>query len=188
MESEERREAKQRRVIGTRDTRRSQCVLLDWGDTVMRVFPNYPGPMESWPAVEAVPGVARAIRQIRCGSLVCLATNAADSNERAIYAALARVELGRLFDHVFCFDTVGHRKPSSQYFTAILDRLDLPADKVFMVGDDFEVDVLGATAVGIRSVWLNRLTCESRKGALHTTAHSLDALHESLEGLGFVRE
>jgi FMN phosphatase YigB (HAD superfamily) len=114
-----------------------------------------------------------------------LATNAADSNESAIVAALSRVGIDGYFDHIFCFETVGHRKPSSLYYDEVLEKLGLPADRVFMVGDDFEVDVLGATAVGIRSVWLNTLTCEKRFGACYATVHSFESLLEELQALGY---
>ena len=169
------------------EARHRQCVLLDWGDTVMRVFAEYSGPMEKWPKVELVPGVAEAIRQVRSDALVCLATNAADSNERAINAALARVGLNRLFDRIFCFETVGNRKPSEAYYQKVLCELGLPPEKVFMVGDDFYVDVLGAADVGIRSLWLNRSTGEDRSGGMYGTIHSFEELIASLEGLGFLR-
>jgi putative hydrolase of the HAD superfamily len=162
-------------------------VLLDWGDTVMRVIPEYDGPMESWPEVEAAEGVREAITSIRRNALVCLATNAADSGEREIRNALERVGLNELFDRVFCFEVVGFRKPSEAYFRTVLELLELSPDRVFMVGDDFFTDVAGANAVGIRSVWFNNLSAEDRSGAFHATIHSLDKMAETLEALGFNR-
>jgi putative hydrolase of the HAD superfamily len=35
--------------------RTNRCLLFDWGDTLMRVFPEYVGPMAAWPKVEAMP-------------------------------------------------------------------------------------------------------------------------------------
>ena len=169
----------------SRTPRYSQCVLFDWGDTTMRVFPEYSGPMESWPHVEAVLGCSEAITRIRPDALVCLATNAADSDERAIRSALDRVGLDSAFDSVFCFDVVGSRKPSEAYYRTVLTKLDLPPDRVFMVGDDWEFDVLGATALGIRSAWLNRASGDVRSGSLYTTIHSLAELVGALEALGF---
>ena len=43
-------------------------------------------------------------------------------------------------------------KPSREFFVAGLDALGLPADRVAMVGDDLETDVLAAQAVGIRGI------------------------------------
>ncbi len=167
-------------------SRHNQCVLVDWGDTVMRVLPELPGPMEKWPIVEVVPGAVEAIEQLRRDAFVCLATNAADSDERAIGAALARVGLDTHFDRIFCFENVGCRKPTEAYYQTVLDTLGLSPDRVFMIGDDFDVDVVGATAVGIRSVWLNLLSGEERSGSLYTTANSFVMVLEALEELGFV--
>jgi hypothetical protein len=36
-------------------------VVLDWGDAVMRVFPECRGPMAEWPVVEAVAGIEEAL-------------------------------------------------------------------------------------------------------------------------------
>lgn len=43
-------------------------------------------------------------------------------------------------------------KPSSSFFLAALAELDLTADRVAMIGDDVENDVLGAQAVGMHGV------------------------------------
>jgi alkylated DNA nucleotide flippase Atl1/predicted HAD superfamily phosphohydrolase YqeG len=168
-------------------SRQQQCVLFDWGDTVMRVFPEYSGPMASWPRTEAIPGIGEALTEIRRDALVCLATNAADSTEGAIRRALERVGLDVLFDRVFCFDKVGARKPTPDFFQFILKDLGLDSRSVFMVGDDFVNDVLGANANGICAVWLNRKTQEDRSGPRCKTISSPDTLVGALESLGFHR-
>jgi len=164
-----------------------QCVLFDWGDTVMHVFPEFSGSMEDWPRVEAIEGVREAIQDTRRDALVCLATNAADSGEHAIRGALARVELEDLFDRIFCFEVVGFRKPSPSFYGTIVEQLEVDPDRVFMVGDDFQADVQGATAVGIKSVWFNRTSSDELSDTLFTTIHSFDRLREALGKLGFRR-
>ncbi len=37
-----------------------KAILFDWGDTVMRVLPQYHGAMKDWPKVEAIPGIQDA--------------------------------------------------------------------------------------------------------------------------------
>ncbi len=162
-----------------------QFVLFDWGDTVMRAFPDVPGPMEFWLQVEAIPGVRDAIIAIRHNAAVCLATNAADSGEHAIRRALARVDMDGLFDRVFCNDVVGYRKPSQAFFTTILVELNTDSENVFMVGDEFETDVLGAVAAGIRAVWVNLASTQIISGAGYTTVNSYASLLGALESLGF---
>lgn len=158
--------------------------MFDWGDTVMRVFSDIPGPMESWPRVEAMPGVRDAIASIRRYAGICLATNAADSGERAIGRALARVGIDELFDRVFCFEVVGYRKPSRAFFKTILDELNTNSENVFMVGDEFETDIRGAVASGTRAVWANLVSTEVVSGAGYTTVNTYASLLGALESLG----
>ena len=129
-------------------------VLFDWGNTLMVDFPEYEGPMSSWPRVEAVTHARETLEQVRAlGWGTALATNAGDSLEADIRAALARVELDPLIDRVFCSREVGHNKPSPEFFTFIKKALALPDKDLVMVGDDFQKDIEGATKCGIRAVW-----------------------------------
>lgn len=145
-------------------------MLFDWGDTVMRVFPEAVGPMVGWERVEAVPGVRQALSALRSQALLGLATNAADSEAAAICAALRRVRLSSYFEKIYCFRTLGVRKPTRAYFEAVLADLGLPPHRVVMVGDDWEADIEGAVAAGLRAVWYDP---EGRGGCLHENVRSL---------------
>jgi putative hydrolase of the HAD superfamily len=148
-----------------------KCVLFDWGDTVMREFPDCHGPMHLWPKVETIEGITEAIEQIQDGRVIALASNAVDSQEGDIRKALNRVGLNLHFDRVYCFNKIGFMKPSPQFFDHILKELDLPTEGVIMVGDDFESDVLGANDSGIFAIWFNERSGEQRKGEMHDTIH-----------------
>jgi len=151
---------------------------------LMKVFPEYSGPMLDWPHVEAVPHAERVLTELRAHWRTALATNAADSDEEGIRGALARVNLDRLIDRVYCFRAIGHRKPSSEFFDAVLSDLGIERRAVFMVGDDFEADVLGANRSGIQAVWLNPASQETRSTKMHRTIHDLRGLPRALEELG----
>ena len=92
---------------------------------------------------------------------LALATNADDSDEADIRAALQRVNLDRCLDKVYCFKKIGYKKPSLEFFQYILDDLKLTPQSVCMVGDNYEADVLGANACGIRAVWFNEHSLDS---------------------------
>jgi len=133
-----------------------RTVILDWGDTVMRNLP-YPGPMAKWPRVEAVPGAAEALRDLRGRCQVVLATNAADSGEALVRQALARVGLEGYFDAVLTARELGARKPEPAFFQAVLDTTATAPNETAMVGDDYAADIAGPKALGLRSVWFNPL-------------------------------
>ena len=166
------------KITGNRESR---CLLLDWGDTVMRVFSEYEGPMFDWPRVEAVDGIRETLTRLRPDWTIVLATNAADSEEREIWSALARAGLDELIDRVYCFRGVGHRKSVPAYFRHVLADLGIDPHAAVMVGDDFEADVVSANRSGIRAIWFRENAAERTTGELHRTIHDLHELPEALE-------
>ena len=162
---------------------KSRCILLDWGGTVMRVFPEYEGPMFAWRRVEAVEGIKEALAKLQPEWTIALATNAADSEEAEIWSALARIDLDRLIDRVYCFRGVGHKKSAPEYFAHVLADLGIDRTRAVMVGDDFEGDVLSANRGGIRAIWFHENGSENKTSAMHRTIHDLHELPEALDML-----
>ena len=163
-----------------RENRETRCLLLDWGDTVMRVFPEYEGPMSAWPRVEAIEGITEALAALRTDWTIALATNAADSEEREIWSALARAGLDRLIDRIYCFRGVGHRKSAPEYFDIVLADLEIEPNRAVMMGDDFEADVLSANRSGVRAIWFHENGADDKTGAMHRTIHVLSDLPKAL--------
>ena len=164
--------------------RDSRCVLLDWGNTLMREFPEYNGPMADWPRVEAVPNVEEALLELRPHWTLALATNTVDSDEIAICKALDRVGLRSLLDKVYCYQSIGHSKPAPAFFNHIVEDLRMDRRRIVMVGDGFEKDVLGANGAAIRSIWYNESSDEIRSGKMYETIHDLRSLPETLAAFG----
>lgn len=161
--------------------REPRCILFDWGDTLMRVFPEFEGPMFTWPRVEVVSGIKETLVELHREWTLALATNAIESRERDIWLALERVGLEKLIDQVYCYRMIGHRKPAIEYFEYILNELGIERENVVMVGDDFGADVLGANRSGIRAIWFNEWSDEERVSEMHRTIHELSELSGELE-------
>jgi putative hydrolase of the HAD superfamily len=159
--------------------RAGRCILFDWGDTLMRVL-GYSGPMAGWPRVQVIPHAVEVLTGLRRHWLLALATNAADSDETDIRAALRRVGLDQLLDKVYGFRAIGHRKPSREFYTHIADDLKLDGSRLVMVGDDFEADVLGANQAGLYAIWFNGRSHEESAGRLHCTIHDFRELPAAL--------
>lgn len=137
-----------------------RVVFLDWGNTLMMDDGTQSGPMAAWPEVRAVDGAQDALRRLRPQYRLFVATNADDSGERDVLAALSRVGLGELVDGVVSSRDVGARKPDALFFRAALLRsgragLPLAPARAVMVGDSWPADVAGAQAAGLRAVWFN---------------------------------
>jgi HAD superfamily hydrolase (TIGR01509 family) len=132
-----------------------RALLFDWGNTLMRDFPDFRGPMAYWPRVEAMPGAPQTLARLRREYRVVVATNAADSGRVLVQAALARVGLLPYVDEVFTGHELRLRKPDPAFFHAIADRLGRPVGEMVMIGDDYPADVVGAKLAGLRAVWYN---------------------------------
>jgi len=132
-----------------------RALVFDWGDTVMRVFPEFSGPMAHWPRVEAVPGIENALRAAKPSYAIALASNASDSGSSLVRDALERAGLEKYFDDVFTARDLNATKPDSAFYRGILRKLELAPDEVVMIGDHFETDIAGAKRTGLWTIWYN---------------------------------
>lgn len=64
--------------------------------------------------------------------------------------------LAAFFDAVVTSARVGYRKPRSEIFVHALEAIGATTEEALFVGDDYENDVLGAQAAGLRAVHLDR--------------------------------
>jgi putative hydrolase of the HAD superfamily len=67
------------------------------------------------------------------------------------------LQMTGLVDTLVTSEEVGVPKPDPAIYQVALARLGANPAETVMVGDNWQADVLGALAVGIRPVWLNRL-------------------------------
>ena len=137
--------------------------IFDWGDTLMVDFPGAKGPMYLWERVSAVKGAQKTLETLHRQARCYLATNAQDSKEDEIVKALERVNLAAYISKVFCFQNVGYRKPSPEFFSAILDQTGAKPAETVMVGYSLETDVVGAMAAGLHGIWYNPAGLECRQ-------------------------
>jgi len=69
-----------------------------------------------------------------------------------MHEQLERFQLRRYFDAVLFSSEIGWRKPDPRIFAEMLKRLGLPARSVWFLGDEWEADIEGATAAGMRAI------------------------------------
>lgn len=65
-------------------------------------------------------------------------------------------ELVPYFDQIVISGDFGRGKPDPSLFEHALSLLSLEKDEAIMVGDNLMTDILGASKVGMKSVWINR--------------------------------
>jgi len=64
-------------------------------------------------------------------------------------------ELAPYFEHIVISGNFGQGKPSVEIFNYALNLLEVEKDEVVMIGDNPLTDILGASKVGIDSIWIN---------------------------------
>jgi putative hydrolase of the HAD superfamily len=158
-----------------------RCVMFDWGDTLMVDDITMEESMAYWPRVEAVDGAVETLRRLKPGRRLVLATGAEVSTEAEIRKALARVDLNKYIDDVFCHKNTGLHKPEEAFYRFILERLGLNPDDALMVGDSIEKDVVAANRVGMRAVWFNPHSSMEKHSPVMKTIHHLLELPLLLE-------
>jgi putative hydrolase of the HAD superfamily len=66
------------------------------------------------------------------------------------------IEALGLFEKRFVSSELGFRKPSDQFYQAVVDALRVDAEQILMVGDGLKNDVEGALSVGMKAVLIDR--------------------------------
>ena len=160
---------------------RYPTVLFDWGDTVMRDYPERTNPMVEWESVEVVEGIADVLAYLHStGRRIVLATSAAISDEEQIRGALKRGGLDIYFSHIYCFKNTQLSKGEA-FYRYILDDLQLSPSDALMVGDGFEKDIQIPNQLGMYGVWFNPNTVKIRRDEMHFTVHSMGQLRAFFE-------
>ena len=105
-------------------------------------------------AWHAVPGSIALLTALRAaGFSIAIVTNNIVAEQQL---KLRHCGLDSLIDALITSEEVGAAKPDVRIFEAALERLNLAAEQVVMIGDAWHTDIAGAIAAGIRPIWLNR--------------------------------
>lgn len=132
-----------------------KVLLFDWGDTLMRDFPQYQGPMATWPKVETMPGAKEALAVLSTKYLCCVATNAGNSGAEQVTQALERGEIASYFLKVFTPAELKVQKPTLRFYRKISEQLHVQPNECAMIGNSFKNDILPAKKVGMSAIWVH---------------------------------
>lgn len=113
----------------------------------------------------------------RAGAPVAILT---DLTADVQYRKIHRMGLDRDIDFLVTSEETGKEKPAPEMFQLGLTKLKLTSSQVWMVGDNYDRDIVGAVALEIRSFWVNR-SGESRPA--HPLVTELAAFKEILNFL-----
>jgi len=100
------------------------------------------------------PGALEALARLRARApALGLVTNGAAEMQRA---KIERFGLAAWFDVIAIEGEVGAGKPDPRHFGHALAALDADPAATLMAGDNYQCDVMGALALGMHAVWIDR--------------------------------
>ncbi|MBC6610167.1 HAD family hydrolase [Hymenobacter sp. BT507] len=105
-----------------------------------------------------VAGAAALLKALKPRYRIGIITNNRTAKQEEKIAFLG---LTHLIDTLITSEDVGVIKPDPRIFWAALEKMHALPEETVLVGDNWTADVLGARAVGIRPVWLNRFGAAS---------------------------
>ena len=111
----------------------------------------------------ALPGILEVIDQLKGRVELGVVSNT--RSHRLIEKTLEHLGVRAVFDPLVTSAGCGWRKPSPNIFREVLAVWKLPAEQLVMVGDSPTKDVLGAKALGLRTIWLNLGAAEGLSSA-----------------------
>ena len=132
----------------------------------------------SLPGWEPFPEVPSALEEARArGWRLAILSN---TDRDLLDASLAR--MGVQFDLTVVASEIGSYKPSSGHWDEFFERSEAARERHVHVGASLFHDIAPATALGLRTVWINRIG-EEADAQPDVELHSLAALADSLESL-----
>ena len=129
-----------------------KALIFDWGDTIMRDFPEKDGPMYLWDHVEWIPGAEEALKQLHNKFIMVIATNAGQSDTGGMKKALQRIGAEQYFTYFFSSKDLTFEKPDVRFFQSIAEQIGVLPEKCAMIGNLYEKDIVGARQCGMYTV------------------------------------
>ena len=129
-----------------------------------------------------VPGVPELLDALRGRMKIGVVTNGPSARQRGKLKRFG-IRPGDL-DALAISEEVGTAKPDPAIFRYALAALDVAPERVTMVGDSWENDILGALGSGMAAVWLNRYRLTCPDPGLAVEIRGLEPVGDILEVLG----
>jgi FMN phosphatase YigB (HAD superfamily) len=158
-----------------------RALIFDWGDTIMRDFPEKSWSMYTWDHVEYIPGAQKTLEKIYQKYIMVIATNAGASDTKDMIKALERVGAEKYFQYFFSSKDLGYEKPDVRFFTSISKHIEVPPENCMMIGNIYEKDIIGAKACGMFTVFFNEKKSEALYPDADIVIQSFDELAEILD-------
>lgn len=131
-------------------------VLIDLGDTLIEQQVDDKVPLSLMtlvPFPDTLPFLS-SLREL--GLKTAIISNTEQSTKEHISDALDKIDLLEYFDEIITSTDIGEKKPKPKIFISAIEKLNLLANNVVMIGNDIKEDIGGASSLGITTIFLMR--------------------------------
>lgn len=132
------------------------ALLFDLGDTLMIEESEVKDAEGTTVQADLIPGMAEALRWFKARNYALALV--ADSRPNTPVNVLRRHKLYHLFEYLAISEVVGVEKPAPSIFRVALEALGIQEsdyDRVAMVGNNLERDIVGANRLGLISIFFH---------------------------------
>ena len=121
------------------------------------------------------PGAKEIISHLKKAYKLGIITN---GFEEIQHPKLRVTGLNRYFDAVITSEEAGYKKPDQRIFEYALNKLNSTPDKTIMIGDDIDIDILGAKNAGIDQIYFNpeKVNCSDANYSISNLMEIIDIL------------
>jgi len=99
-----------------------------------------------------VPGAIDLLRRLKDNYKICVVTNNLIAEQKG---KIRNCGIEQYIDELVTSEEVGEIKPHPLIFQNALKRMHVNADEAIMIGDKWEMDIVGARNAGIKCIWIN---------------------------------
>jgi putative hydrolase of the HAD superfamily len=132
--------------------------------------------------ITIMPGSLDLLDRLRAeGVALALVTNGSTADQRA---KIARFDLERRFDHIQIEGEFGIGKPHEAVYRHVVERLGIPGDASWFVGDNLEWDVTSPQRLGFTGIWVDYAGTGLPPGTEARPHRIVRGVHELLETTG----
>lgn len=118
--------------------------------------------------------VTETLKELKKKYKLALLSNGNPKSQRR---KLATINIDDFFEYILISGEFSVNKPDPLIFKHVAKQLSVPCERCVYIGDNYEVDILGAKSAGMQAIYINRFNQS------YTDTLSINSIHELLNHL-----
>lgn len=118
--------------------------------------------------------VTETLKELKKKYKLALLSNGNPKSQRR---KLATINIDDFFEYILISGEFSVNKPDPLIFKHVAMQLSVPCERCVYIGDNYEVDILGAKSAGMQAIYINRFNQS------YTDTLSINSIHELLNHL-----